>query len=244
MIAENIENIRRHIREVCDACGRDPNEIQLIAVSKTKVARDIEEASRAGILDFGESYVQELEKKQKTLAGVPLRWHFVGHLQTNKVKYIAEYVHLVHSVDNLRVAEELHKRGIQCERVLDILIEVHSTDEATKCGVLPRDVLGFVKSISPLSGIRIQGLMTMGPFSEDPEDSRTSFRIVQELREKIRREGIERVSVDQISMGMSHDYEVAIQEGATILRIGTAIFGKRLIERKSGITDRSDRTIL
>ncbi|MBM4167608.1 MAG: YggS family pyridoxal phosphate-dependent enzyme [Ignavibacteria bacterium] len=227
MIAENIEKTRRHIHEACARCGRDPNNILIVAVSKTKSAREVETAAAAGLRDFGENYVQELNRKRDELCSLPLRWHFIGHLQTNKVKYIAGFVHLVHSVDNVRVAEELHKRAKQHGRVLDVLIEVHTTDEPTKYGVPPGEVLQLVRTLAPLDGIKIRGLMTMGPFSDDPEDSRGSFRALRELQETIRREGIEAVSVDELSMGMTHDYEVAIEEGATILRIGTAIFGGR-----------------
>lgn len=227
MVAENVEFIKNRIREVCLRCGRKPEDILLLGVSKTFGIDRIQEAVTAGVLDFGENYTQELEEKRRSLNDDRIRWHFIGHLQTNKVKYIAEYVHLIHSVDNFRVAEEIQKRAGSINRSIDVLIEVHTTDEATKFGVLPENSLELIKSLSAFNRLRVRGLMTMGPFSDDPDDSRLSFRGLAELRKRIVQEGIGNVSMEHLSMGMSHDFEVAIEEGATILRIGTSIFGKR-----------------
>ncbi len=228
MIAENIENVRRRIREACFRCGRNPDDVHLVAVTKTFPPETIREAIAAGVLDLGENYVQELNEKRKQLEGERIRWHFIGHLQSNKVKYIADYIHLVHSVDNVRVAEEIDKRGEKANRKLDLLVEVHTTDEATKHGVLPEKAVELVREISGFPWVRVQGLMTMGPFSDDPNDSRPSFKQIVELRKKIEREGIPNVSMQHVSMGMTHDFEVAIEEGATMVRIGTAIFGPRI----------------
>lgn len=227
MVAENVKNIRKRIEETCFRCGRRPEDLTVVAVTKTFGVEKIREAIDAGQLDFGENYAQELNEKRQQLGDSKARWHFIGHLQTNKVKYIVDYIHLIHTVDNARVADELQKRAERNNRLLDVLIEVHTTDEPTKSGVEPQHVLELVKSISKLRRVRVEGLMTMGPFSDDPNDSRPSFRQLADLSKTIEKEGIENVSMKHLSMGMSHDFEVGIEEGATIVRIGTAIFGKR-----------------
>lgn len=227
MVAENIKNIRERINRACFRCGRKPEEVTLVAVTKTFGSDMMKEAVEAGQLDFGENYVQELNEKRDELRNLNVRWHFIGHLQTNKVKYIAEYVHLVQTVDNVRVAEEIQKRAQMHGRIIDILVEVHTTTEETKSGVLPEKTLDLVKQIFPFKNVRMQGLMTMGPFSDDPNDSRPSFQQLVHIQKRIEQEGIPGVSAKQLSMGMTHDFEVGIEEGATIVRLGTAIFGKR-----------------
>jgi PLP dependent protein len=227
MLTENVEIVRQRIRDVCSRCGRNPEDVLLLAVSKTFGADRIREAVGAGLFDFGENYAQEFVEKCGEIADERIRWHFIGHLQSNKVKYVARHVNLIHSVDSVSLAEELQKRGGLSGRSFDILVEVHTTDEATKYGVSPEATLDLVKAIARLSRVRVQGLMTMGPFSDDREDSRPSFRVLRELRDTIVQAGIENVSMRHLSMGMSHDYEVAIEEGSTIVRIGTAIFGAR-----------------
>ena len=227
MVAENIKNIRERINRACFRCGRKPEEVTLVAVTKTFGSDMMKEAVDAGQLDFGENYVQELNEKRDELRNLNVRWHFIGHLQTNKVKYIAEYVHLVQTVDNVRVAEEIQKRAQMHGRIIDILVEVHTTTEETKSGVSPEKTLDLVKQISPFKNVRMQGLMTMGPFSDDPNDSRPSFQQLVHVQKRIGQEGIPGVSAKQLSMGMTHDFEVGIEEGATIVRLGTAIFGKR-----------------
>lgn len=227
MIAENIASLRDRIRRAAERCGRNPDDILLVAVSKTFGAEQIEEALKAGLSDFGENYVQEFERKRSLLKGRDLRWHFIGHLQTNKVRHIIDHVHLIHSVDSLRLAEEIEKRSAAAGRTVGVLLEVHTTDEATKYGVPPEATIELVRAIAPLKHLRIQGLMTMGPFTDNPEDSRLSFRRLAELRKAIQDESIEGVEAGELSMGMTHDFEVAVEEGATILRIGTAIFGRR-----------------
>ncbi len=227
MIIENIGEIRQSISNICRSCGRDPSEIRLIAVSKTWGSDAIRQAVEGGILDFGENYVQEMGRKREDLEDIPIKWHFIGHLQSNKVKYLAAYVDLIHSVDSFKLAEEISKRGLLAGRKLRILIEVHTTDEKTKHGVPPDKTLELVKEISLLENVDIQGLMTMGPFSDDPEDSRSSFRQLVHVKKRIEAEGIGNVSMRHLSMGMTYDYPVAIEEGATMVRIGTAIFGTR-----------------
>ncbi len=227
MLTENAEIVRKSIREVCSRCGRNPEDVLLLAVSKTFGIERIRDAMDARLFDFGENYAQEFVEKCSQIPDERIRWHFIGHLQSNKVKYIADHVHLIHSLDSDRLAEELQKRGEKSGRSFDVLIEVHTTDEATKYGVLPQGTLDLVKSIARFDRVRVQGLMTMGPFSDDPADSRPSFQQLRALRDRIAGEGIENVFMHHLSMGMSHDYEVAIEEGSTIVRIGTAIFGER-----------------
>ena len=184
-IEENILALKERTNNVCQRCRRDPNDILIVAVSKTFGVDRIEIAIHKGILDFGENYVQELKDKRERFREIPVRWHFVGHLQTNKVKYIADFIHLIHSVDSLRLAEELQKQALKLNKIIDVLIEVHTTDEATKSGVLPSEAIGLIKQIAELDRIKIKGLMTMGPFAENPEESRPSFRLLRELKYKI-----------------------------------------------------------
>ena len=227
MIAENIEQLKQTIRETCFRCKRKPSDVLVLAVTKTFAADKIREARAAGLEDFGENYAQELNEKRQQLQEPGIRWHFIGHLQSNKVKYIADFIHLIHSVDNLRVAEEINKRAERAKRTVDILLEVHTTDEATKFGVLPEQTLALAEGISSLANVRVNGLMTMGPFSDNPNDSRPSFQTLVQLQQKIEKEGIPNITMRHLSMGMTHDFQVAIEEGATIVRIGTAIFGPR-----------------
>jgi hypothetical protein len=228
MIAENLKNLRKRIEQTCQKCGRKIDDVQLIAVAKTFSIELIKEAIDAGQIDFGENYVQELQEKHKALAERRVHWHFIGHLQSNKVKYIAEYVNLIHSVDDLNLGKEISKRAERCNRVQDVLVEIHTTDEATKFGVQPEHAIALIKGLSQLSHLRVCGLMTLGPFSDNPSDSRPSFRCVAELKKQIEAEGIMNVQMHHLSMGMTHDFDVAIEEGATLVRIGTAIFGRRI----------------
>jgi pyridoxal phosphate enzyme (YggS family) len=220
MVTENVEIVRKRIREVCFRCGRKPEDVLLLCVSKTFGIDRIRDAIDAGLFDFGENYAREFLEKRSLINDERVRWHFIGHLQSNKVKYIAEHVHLIHSVDNERLAQEIQKKAEKTGRVLDVLVEVHTTDEATKYGIPPERAMDLVKCISGLTRVRVRGLMTMGPFSDDPNDSRPSFK-------QLVAEGVEHVSMRHLSMGMSHDFEVAIEEGSTIVRIGTAVFGER-----------------
>lgn len=224
MIVQNIALVRQRIAEACKRVGRDPQSVKLVAVSKTFGAEKIREALDSGVEDFGENYVQELREKIDAFRDRQIRWHFIGHLQSNKVRYIIDSVHLIHSLDSLKLAAEIQKRS---RRSIDALIEVHTTSEATKTGVRPEDVVDLVKGVSRFDRIRIRGLMTMGPFSDDPNESRPSFRTMADVKRSVETEGIEGVRMDQLSMGMTHDFEVAIEEGATLVRVGTAIFGER-----------------
>jgi pyridoxal phosphate enzyme (YggS family) len=224
MVAENVKNIRRQISEICTRIGRDSGEITLIAVSKTFGSELIREAVTAGISDIGENYVKELQRKQQELVSEQLRWHFIGHLQRNKIKYIIPWIHCIHSVDSFRLAEELSHQASKHKRTLDILVEVNTSEEETKYGVQPEQTTELVKELQHLNNLNVVGLMTIGKFPEDPEDSRPAFQLMCSLRNDAEREGIR---LPHLSMGMTNDFHIAIEEGATFIRIGTAIFGKR-----------------
>ncbi len=227
MISENIEGIRRRIVARCHQNGRNPSEVTLVAVSKTFPPSLVAAAVDAGVLDIGENYVQELLQKREALGERGMRWHFIGHLQSNKVKYIADWIHLIHAVDNRALAQEIDKRARQANRTIECLIEVNTTGEQTKFGVKPEAALEFVQSLADLQNVRIAGLMTIGPFLPDPEGSRPMFRRLRALNEEIRQLGMPNATMQHLSMGMTGDFEIAIDEGATLIRIGTAIFGKR-----------------
>jgi pyridoxal phosphate enzyme (YggS family) len=227
MIAENVQKVQERIRKACERAGRDAQSVRLIAVTKTFGVEKIREAVEAGIRDVGENFVQELRKKRQALNDQSIRWHFVGHLQSNKVRYIADYIYLIHSLDHRSVAEEVDKRGARSGRPINVLVEVNTSGEKTKFGVLPESTAEFLKSIAGFRNLRVKGLMTIGPFLPNPEDSRPAFRTLRELRDEVAKAGIENVEMTELSMGMTNDFEVAIEEGATMIRIGTAIFGPR-----------------
>ncbi len=227
MIAENLEAVRRKIGLACSRAGRDPADVTLVVVAKTFPADRVLEALRVGAVDIGENYVQELTAKRAALAKEPVRWHFIGHLQRNKVRQVVPWVEMIHAVDSEPLARAVHARALETGRTANILIEVNTTGEATKFGVAPGAVLPLVRSLEGLGGVRIDGLMTIGPFLPDPEGSRPMFRQLRALRDELRGLGQANVSMRHLSMGMTGDFEVAIEEGATLIRIGTAIFGPR-----------------
>src|SRR5512141_404232 len=227
MISENVENIRARIGAACARAGRDPSGVRLVAVTKTFPPDAIREAFRAGIADIGENYVQELLEKRDVLGTEDVRWHFIGHLQSNKVKLIAGWVTMVHALDSLTLAAELDRRAAQSGRTIDCLIEVNTTGESSKFGVPPEKAVDLVRSLAGLRNVRLAGLMTIGPFLPDPEGSRPMFRALRELRDTIARLGQPNAGMEHLSMGMTGDFEVAIEEGATMIRIGTALFGRR-----------------
>jgi pyridoxal phosphate enzyme (YggS family) len=227
MIPANVDTIRRRVIQACARAGRQPDQVTLVAVSKSFPAEQIREVIRAGVLDIGENYVQELLAKREQLVDETVRWHFVGHLQSNKVKYIVPWVVLIHAVDNVGLAREIDRRAEQAGRVIDILIEVNTTREDTKFGVSPEATIPFIRSLEGLKHLRVEGLMTIGPFLPDPEGSRPMFRMLRELRSEAAQLGQDNVTMRHLSMGMTGDFEVAIDEGATLIRIGTAIFGSR-----------------
>jgi PLP dependent protein len=227
MLAANVDTIRQRLAAACRRAGRSPDEVTLVSVAKTFPAELVREVVHAGVPDVGENYVQELLQKREALREEPVCWHFIGHLQSNKVRYIVPWITLIHAVDNERLAAEIDRRAGQTGHVQDVLIEVNTTGETTKYGVHPDGAKHLVHSLAALGHIRIAGLMTIGPFLPDPEGSRPMFRILRELRDELRLTSQQNVTMRHLSMGMTGDFEVAIEEGASIIRIGTAIFGSR-----------------
>ncbi len=215
-IRENYENVK----------GKLPEGVTLIAVSKTKPVNDLMEAYEAGARDFGENKVQEILEKYDKMPD-DVRWHMIGHLQTNKVKYIIDKVVMIHSVDTLKLAQEISKEAVKKNVTMPVLVEVNAAGEESKFGVSPEEAPSFVESIAQLPGISVKGLMTIAPYVEDPEENRQYFVALRQLAVDIAQKNIDNVSMGILSMGMTGDYEVAADEGATHVRVGTGIFGER-----------------
>jgi hypothetical protein len=222
-VAEQLQQVRERIAAACARAGRDAGEVVLVAVTKTHPAEIVREALAAGQLDFGENYVQELVAKHDAVGEGP-RWHYIGHLQRNKVKHVAPWVHLIHTVDALPLAEEIDKRAAAYERHIGVLVQVNVAGEEQKSGCAPDVVAGLLRAASALPHLELRGLMTMPPFWP-AEQVRPFFRALRELRERLR--GETGLPLPELSMGMSADFEVAVEEGATMVRVGTAIFGAR-----------------
>ena len=232
MIKENLELVEGCIGDSCRIAGRTPSEVTLIAVSKTKPLPLLQEAYEAGARDFGENKVQELLDKIPLMPS-DIRWHMIGHLQRNKVRYIVDKVFLIHSVDSLRLAQEISrealKKGVEC----NILIEVNVAGEESKFGVSVEETPGLVEEISRLPAVHIRGLMTIAPYTENKEDNRVYFHKLKQLSVDIAQKNIDNVCMNVLSMGMTGDYSVAVEEGATCIRVGTGIFGERIYGEKS-----------
>jgi len=224
-ISANIDSIKQRIATAAQRAGRDPLSIKLMAVTKTVEPELIGNAIEAGLTMLGENYVQEAKDKI-AIIGDRAQWHMIGHLQTNKAKYAVKLFDCVHSVDRLELAQELDKRAGQINRKLNVLIEVNS-GEQSKSGIDKTQALELIKQVAHLPNLAVRGLMTMAPYSDNPENSRPYFKALCDLRYDIDRAGIAGISMEELSMGMTDDFEVAIEEGATIIRIGRAIFGKR-----------------
>lgn len=222
-VKENLLRVRERIEKAAQRAGRDPKEIKLVAVSKTVEVARIREAIEAGVSILGENYVQEAEKKIEAI-GRSVSWHFIGHLQSNKAKYAVRFFDVVHSLDSASLAEELNRRAEQGDRVIKVMIEVNLSKEATKFGADEARVSNLAKRIQSLNHLSLEGLMTMPPYFDTPEMSRPYYIGLRELKDKLTGE---RIPMTELSMGMSNDFEVAIEEGATYLRVGTAIFGPR-----------------
>lgn len=223
-IQTNVAKIKRDIMTACLSSGRDVNSVKIIAVSKNFPPEMAQECVNSGVIDLGENRVQELQAKYEHVRGA--RWHLIGHLQTNKVKYIVDKVHLIHSLDRWNLALELDRRARDKGLVLNTLVQVNVADEETKHGLDTSEVTDFVKEAAGLKGISIRGLMTIGPYVEDPEEVRPVFRQLRLIFHRLN--NIPGVHMEQLSMGMTNDFKVAIEEGATMVRIGTAIFGRRV----------------
>jgi PLP dependent protein len=227
MVAANVHTLRRRMSAACLRAGRSPDAVTLVAVAKTFPAEQVRAVVEAGIPDVGENYVQELLRKREVLEHEAVRWHFIGTLQSNKVKQIVPWVTLIHAVDSEGLARAIDRRAAQSGHVQDVLLEVNTTGEESKHGVRPADAGALFRSLASLEHLRIAGLMTIGPFLPDPEGSRPMFRTLRNLRDELAALGQANGPMHHLSMGMTGDFEVAIEEGATIIRIGTAIFGSR-----------------
>jgi len=225
-VAENLKAVMDRIAAAAKRAGRDPSSVRLVTVTKTVAPERIREAVAAGAAILGENRVQEAKEKIEAL-GTIASWHLIGRLQTNKAKYAVRLFDLIHSVDTIGLARELDKQAAKTGKVQDVLIEVSIAGEASKAGMAVREAPALVRGVASLRHVRVRGLMTMPPYSEDPDDSRPFFRVLRELAEAIAKENIPGVSMQELSMGMSGDFEVAVEEGATLVRVGTAIFGER-----------------
>lgn len=225
-VAANLRIIRERVAEAAASVGREPDEVTILGATKKVPAERINEALAAGLRVIGENYVQEAQGKIPQLDN-PESVHFIGHLQTNKARHAVKLFDVIECVDSERLAGELDKRAGAAGKVLDVLLEVNLGDQATKAGVAPAELLGLVEKVAPLEHLHVCGLMAMPPFTEDPEDSRPYFRQLFDLAQQVREAGVPGVAMDQLSMGMTHDYPIAVQEGATLVRIGTGLFGPR-----------------
>lgn len=226
MLQDNLIQVEQNIEEACRRAGRDRSEVTLIAVSKTKPAETLQEAYDLGVRVFGENKVQEMADKYEVLPK-DIRWHLIGHLQRNKVKYIIDKAVLIHSVDSLRLAQTIEKEAIKHNLTAHILIEVNVAREESKFGIFPEDLEALVDEIAKLPHIQVDGLMTIAPFVSDPEENRPVFRELRKLSVDISAKKVDNVNMSVLSMGMTNDYQVAIEEGATMVRVGTGIFGAR-----------------
>ena len=226
MLQDNLKKVQENISKACKKAGRNEQEVTLIAVSKTKPLSDLEEILDAGVIEFGENKVQELCDKYEHIKS-PVHWHMIGHLQTNKVKYIVDKVCLIHSVDSLKLASQISKEAEKKQVECDVLIEVNVAQEESKFGITTDETLALIREVAALPHVHIKGLMTIAPFVDDPEENRPVFRSLYELSKAVAKEQIPDVSMEILSMGMTNDYMVAIEEGATMVRVGTGIFGER-----------------
>ncbi len=226
MIQEHLRHVEEKICQACDRSGRDRDDVTLIAVSKTKPIEDLKEAYRCGTRYFGENKVQEIMEKYPQMPG-DVKWHMIGHLQRNKVKYIVDKVAMIHSVDSLRLAQTIQTEAAKEQVTIPILLEVNVAGEESKFGLSVEEVIPLTEQISTMKNIHIQGLMTIAPYVDDPEENRWVFRELKKISVDIEEKNIDNVDMYVLSMGMTGDYEVAIEEGATMIRVGTGIFGSR-----------------
>lgn len=227
MLIDQYLNVKKNIENACKKVGRDPREVTIIAVSKTKPLEMIEELRKNKVMDFGENKVQELKDKYERISW-PVRWHLIGHLQTNKVKYIVDKVALIHSVDSVHLAKQIDKEAAKHNiREVPILLQVNFAHEDSKFGMDPKDVEEMILEVSKLEHVKIKGLMQIAPFVDNPEDNRKYFKAMKQLSVDINNKNFDNVDMSILSMGMTNDYEVAVEEGATMVRVGTGIFGER-----------------
>lgn len=225
-IRENVQFARNKIAEACRRSGRKSEEIELVAITKTVDVELINEAIEAGIRVVGENRVQEAWRKFQEV-GEKVHWHMVGHLQTNKVKRVLQFADMIHSVDSVYLAREIQTQAKKLERTIEILIQVNTSGEESKFGLEPEATIGAIEEVSTLPNLKIKGLMTIGAFLPNPEDVRPCFKLLHDLKDRVNERGITSVEIGTLSMGMTNDYEIAIEEGSTMVRVGTAIFGER-----------------
>lgn len=237
MISENIRNIRDRVAGACARRGRNPQDVVLLAVAKTFPGSLISEAVEAGVADIGENYVQEMLRKQEIVKDPRVRWHFIGHLQRNKVRSLIGRVGLIHSVDSFQLGQEISARASDAGIVATVLVQVNTTGERTKFGTAVKDARGLTERLLALPRLAVAGFMTIGPMLPDPEQSRPAFRELAGLQDSCRRDGI---FLPHLSMGMTNDFEIAVEEGATLIRVGTAIFGARTPAVPVGLQNRRD----
>lgn len=226
MLAEKLTFVQKNIEESCQKAGRSTEEVTLIAVSKTKPVKMLQEAYDAGVRVFGENKVQEIMDKYGQLPS-DIKWHMIGHLQRNKVKYIIDKVAMIHSVDSLRLAQTIENEAAKKDLCMPILIEVNVAEEESKFGLTVEEVIPFLEEISAYPHIQVKGLMTIAPFVEDSEENRDVFRKLKKLSVDIAAKNINNITMSVLSMGMTNDYQVAVEEGSTMVRVGTGIFGER-----------------
>ena len=224
---QRLEQIKQRIRQAAESCNRDAESVRLVAVSKTIATERVKDALECGVTILGENYIQEAREKFNALVQYPVGWHFIGHLQSNKAKYAVRLFDLIHSVDSLKLARELHKQAQKADKVQAILVQVNISGEGTKSGISAKEAPGLISEISRMECLSIKGLMTMPPYFYQPEKVRPFFAALRQLRDEIKNQAPANVSMQELSMGMTGDFEVAIQEGASLVRIGTAIFGER-----------------
>ncbi|HIT72387.1 YggS family pyridoxal phosphate enzyme [Tyzzerella sp. An114] len=230
-IEENIIEVKRRVEEAAKKAGRNPEDVLILAVSKTIDVPRIKEAVQCGLNSLGENRVQEIMDKYEPM-GEGINWHLIGHLQTNKVKYIIDKVCLIHSVESLKLADEINKKAEKAGIIMDILVEVNIANEESKFGIKPEDCESFIRELSKMKNINVKGLMTVAPFTENPEENRVYFKGLKDLLVDINNKKIDNINMSELSMGMTGDFEVAVEEGATIVRVGTGIFGERFYPNK------------
>lgn len=226
-IEHNLRRVEKRIALAAEGCGRAPDAVRLVAVAKTKPAGVVRVAVTAGALRIGENYIQEAREKFAALSDLPIEWHFIGHLQTNKAKYAVRLFDLIHTVDSLRLASELDTQARKIGKIQNVLVQINIGGEKTKSGGTPEEAPSLISDISRLKNLRVRGLMTMPPFFDDPQRAQPFFAELRRLRDRIQSQGPPGLDLRELSMGMTGDFEAAVAEGATLVRIGTAIFGER-----------------
>lgn len=225
-LQENIIKVQANIEKALNRVGRNNDEVKLIAVTKTVDTEIIKKSIDLGLNNIGENRVQELQCKYEEI-GPDVSWHMIGHLQTNKVKYILDKVSLIHSLNRMSLAKELNKRGKNADKIIEVLVQVNVAEEKSKYGFKTKEVIPFIESILPMENVKVKGLMTIAPYVENPEEVRYVFKELRKLKEDVEDRNYKEVEMKYLSMGMTNDYEVAIEEGSNMVRIGTALFGKR-----------------